>query len=88
MPSGLTNPKTEKTEKLRWRISFVLVHASVMNHLTLLTLLVFAAPFGWGDPSQVDDGEVDVAVYSPPVLLKGLTQSIQAKRCPEASKAR
>ncbi len=41
-----------------------------MNHLTLLTLLVFAAPFGWGDPSQVDDGEVDVAVYSPPVLLK------------------
>ena len=46
-----------------------------MKDLTLLTLLVFAAPFGWGDPSQVDDSEVDVAVYSPPVLLKGADPS-------------
>ena len=38
-----------------------------MKHLTLLTLLVFAAPFGWGNPSQADDDEVEVAVYSPPV---------------------
>tara|TARA_A100001015_G_C14921870_1_gene684661 strand:- start:175 stop:1215 length:1041 start_codon:yes stop_codon:yes gene_type:complete len=38
-----------------------------MKHLTLLTLLLLAASFGWGNPSQDDDGEVDVAVYSPPV---------------------
>ena len=50
-----------------------------MKHLTLLTLLVFAAPFGWGDPSQVDDSEVDVAVYSPPVLLKGANPKYPSK---------
>ena len=38
-----------------------------MKYLSVLTLLVLAASFGWGNPSQVDNGEVDVAVYSPPV---------------------
>jgi len=41
-----------------------------MKHLTLLTLLILSAPFGWGEPPEIDDGQVEVEVYSPPVPIK------------------
>ncbi len=41
-----------------------------MKHLTLLTLLVFAAPFGWGNSQSANEKQVDVSVYSPPIPLK------------------
>ena len=58
-----------------------------MKHLTLLTLLVLAASFGWGNPSQVDDGKVDVAVYSPPVPFEKANPGTQEKHYLVASKA-
>ena len=70
MLCGPINLKTAKTGKLGWRISFVLVHASVMNHLTLVVLLILA-PLSWGTSQSVKETEqVDVSVYSPPVPTK------------------
>ena len=37
-----------KTEKLGWRVSIPVVHASVMKHLTLVILLALA-PLGWSN---------------------------------------
>lgn len=41
-----------------------------MKHLALLLLLVLAAPFGRGNLLPVDNGKVDVKVYSPPELIE------------------
>ena len=50
-----------------------------MKHLTLLTLLVFAAPLGWSDSQSANEKQVDVSVYSPPVPTKKVNPKYPAR---------
>jgi len=50
-----------------------------MKHLTLLTLLVLAAPLGWGDSQSANEKQVDVSVYSPPVPTKKINPKYPAR---------
>ena len=50
-----------------------------MKQLTLLMLLILAAPFGWGDAQPANEKQVDVSVYSPPVPTKKINPKYPAR---------
>ena len=50
-----------------------------MKYLSLLTLLIFAAPLGWGDSQSANEKQVDVSVYSPPVPTKKVNPKYPAR---------
>ena len=50
-----------------------------MKQLTLLTLLILAAPFGWGDSQSANEKQVDVSAYSPPVPTKKINPQYPAR---------
>jgi len=50
-----------------------------MKHLSLLTLLIFAAPLGWGDSQSASEKPVDVSAYSPPVITKTVNAKYPAR---------